>query len=70
MSGHRSPQVWNLRYAPAATAGMRKIPRGPSAVVTDAIRALQRTPLPYLARPVPTGRSDTYELLVEGYVVT
>jgi mRNA-degrading endonuclease RelE of RelBE toxin-antitoxin system len=49
---------------------MRKIPHGTAAVVTDAIRVLQRTPLPYLARPVPTGRPDTYELLVEGYVVT
>lgn len=70
MSMQRSSQQWNLRYAPAATAGIRKIPRGPAAIVTESIRTLQRTPLPYVARPVPTGREDTYELLAEGYVVT
>jgi hypothetical protein len=62
--------MWNLRYAPAATAGMRKVPRGVAANVTAAIGELQRIPLPYGATPEPTGKPNTYVISEAGYTIT
>ena len=62
--------MWSLRYTTEATAGIYLIPRGPAATVTEAIRALQRVPVPYEATAEPTDRPNTYMLTVEGYTIT
>ncbi|MCL4860853.1 MAG: hypothetical protein KJZ93_15660 [Caldilineaceae bacterium] len=62
--------MWTLRYTAEAIAGLYLIPRGPAAEVTAAIRALQRTPLPDMAGPEPTGKPNTYVLTVADHAVT
>lgn len=62
--------MWTLRYTADAIADLYLIPRGPAAEVTTAIRALQRTPLPDIASPEPTGRPDTYVMTVADHTVT
>jgi hypothetical protein len=62
--------MWTIHYMPAATAGIRKVPRGPAADVTAAIAALQRVPIPNSATPDPTGRANTYVISVAGYNIT
>ena len=62
--------MWSLRYTTEATAGIYLIPRGPAAMVTEAIRALQRLPVPYEATLEPTGRPNTYVLTIAEYNIT
>jgi hypothetical protein len=62
--------IYTLRYTAEAVAGLYLIPRGPAAEVTAAIRALQRTPTPYVASPEPTGRPHTYTLIVADHTLT
>jgi hypothetical protein len=62
--------MWTIHYMPAATAGIRKVPRGPAADVTAAIASLQRVPIHDTAIPDPIGRANTYVVTVAGHVVT
>jgi hypothetical protein len=62
--------MWTLYYAPAAIAGMYKVPRGVAAEVTAAIADLQREPIPTAAVPDPTGLAHTYAILVAEHTIT
>jgi hypothetical protein len=62
--------MWTLYYAPAASAGIRRIPRGPAAEVTAAIGALQQDPMPFGVFPEPLGKLNSYVLLIGDYAVT
>ena len=62
--------MWTIHYMPAATVGIRRIPRGPAADVTAAIAALQRVPVPHSAIPDPTGRAHTYVITVADHTIT
>jgi hypothetical protein len=61
--------MWTLFYAPAASAGIRRVPRGPAADVTAAIGRLASTPLPFNAIPAPS-RPDAYIIEVQGHLIT
>ncbi len=58
--------MWNIRYSPNATAGIHRVPRGPAANVTAAIRVLINDP--YIGEPVED-RPNTYKIKPEGYTV-
>jgi hypothetical protein len=62
--------MWTIYYAPAAIAGMYKVPRGVAAEVTAAIADLQHEPIPTAATPDPTGLAHTYAILVAGHTLT
>jgi len=58
--------MWDIRYAPNATAGVHRVPRGPAANVTAAIRALINDP--YIGELIED-RANTYKIKPEGYTV-
>jgi hypothetical protein len=58
--------MWQIRYAPNATAGIHRVPRGPAAHVTAAIRALATDPR--IGEPVDE-RPNTYRIKPEGHIV-
>jgi mRNA-degrading endonuclease RelE of RelBE toxin-antitoxin system len=58
--------MWQLRYSPPATAGIYRIPRGPAADVTAAIRRLGTNPYVFNAEAVPE-RANTWLLEVGEY---
>jgi mRNA-degrading endonuclease RelE of RelBE toxin-antitoxin system len=58
--------MWQIRYHPAATAGIYTIPRGPAAIVNEAIRSLVKNPT--VGEPVE-GKVNMYRIRPAGYVV-
>ena len=58
--------MWQIRYHPAATAGIYTIPRGPATTVTEAIRELVKNPTG--GQPIE-GRVNAYRIRVAGYNV-
>jgi mRNA-degrading endonuclease RelE of RelBE toxin-antitoxin system len=58
--------MWQIRYHPAATAGIYTIPRGPAALVTAAIRSLIKNPT---SGEVVEGKVNMYRIRPAGYTV-
>jgi mRNA-degrading endonuclease RelE of RelBE toxin-antitoxin system len=59
---------WTLYAHPVFNRGLRQIPRGLAALVSDAINVLATNPLPSGYEPI-TGYENRYRLKVYGYFV-